>query len=307
MCTSCRRSRARPNLPRRLTKSHSSAIETRLKRCASATMAHWSPATARTGRCVSGMLIAVCRVRTAPTSLCLGSIGWCFHPAAVGSPFLTRSAYRLSTRKTERRLCSSNWASRTPIWRSPTTICCTLRRPLDRFRSCYPTVRIVGIYGRYGAASIPLQRVAVSPQARHVVIVNTDNVASVLDVAGSQIGSRQLQLPQQVQALVFSPNESRLLLRTARWVHRAAVTQSGLSWIDAVRIPKIVPGSDVVLDSGTAGSDPLGGRLAMLTRDSGFAEVAEIEFAPSDGPAVIGSRPQLLDEWRHRLVSDDGS
>jgi hypothetical protein len=40
----------------------------------------------------------------------------------------------------------------------------------------------------------------------------------------------------------------------------------------------------------------------MLTRETGFAELAELQFDYSDGPALVGNRQDLLDEWRRKLA-----
>jgi hypothetical protein len=63
----------------------------------------------------------------------------------------------------------------------------------------------------------------------------------------------------------------------------------------------------MVLDSdpGKDGAvDPLGGSVVLLSRDTGFAEVAELQFEPTTGPALIGHRQQLIDEWRRKLGLD---
>ena len=105
--------------------------------------------------------------------------------------------------------------------------------------------------------------------------------------------------------IVFAPSETRVLFRTARWIHRANITPRGLSWLDALRAPKILSGSQMVLDFGDgteAGRDPLGGRIALLTRDTGFAEVAELQFSLSTGPTLIGPKKELLKDWRAKLA-----
>jgi WD40 repeat protein len=152
-----------------------------------------------------------------------------------------------------------------------------------------------------------LRRVAVSADKQHIVIVDDQNRASLLNVREGRLGSSILQLPDAVKDIVFSPSEARVLLRTSRWVHRAGVYPSGLVWLDAIRAPKGLSGSEMVLDSGTepdASVDPLGGSVVLLSRDSGFAEIAELQFAPVAGPTVIGPRKQVLDEWRSKLGAD---
>ena len=152
-----------------------------------------------------------------------------------------------------------------------------------------------------------LRSVAVSTSKQHIIIVDDQNRVSLLNAREGRLGTSILQLPDAVKDIVFSPSEARVLLRTSRWVHRAGVYPSGLVWLDAIRAPKGLSGSEMVLDSGTepdAGIDPLGGSVVLLSRDSGFAEIAELQFAPVAGPTVIGPRKQLLDEWRSKLEAD---
>jgi len=151
---------------------------------------------------------------------------------------------------------------------------------------------------------VALRRVAVSGKKQHVIIVDSDNRASLFNVREGRHGATVLQLPDSVQDIVFSPGETRVLFRTARWIHRVGIYPSGLVWLDAIRAPKSLRGSKMVLDAGVgpdALADPLGGRLALLTRDTGFAEVAELQFAPVKGPILIGRYRQLLSEWQKKL------
>jgi hypothetical protein len=120
-----------------------------------------------------------------------------------------------------------------------------------------------------------------------------------------------MQLPDAVNDIIFSPNETRVLFRTARWIHRASLSAAGLTWLDAVRTPKVMTGSRMVFDPptqlpGPVGArsdvDPLGNRVMVLTREAGFAEVAELDFTYQSGTTVFGSREQLLDEWQAKLA-----
>lgn len=152
-----------------------------------------------------------------------------------------------------------------------------------------------------------LSRIAVSPSNQLMIVVDNLNRASLLNIASGQFGATVLQLPAAVSEIVFAPSETRALFRTARWVHRANISSLGLSWLDALRAPKILRGSKMVLDNGDdidAGRDPLGGRVALLTRDRGFAEVAELQFSLSTGPTLIGPKKELLVGWREKLARD---
>lgn len=160
------------------------------------------------------------------------------------------------------------------------------------------------------AGSSGLRRLEVSSRKKLLVIVDAMHRAQLLDLAHGRIGSSVVQLPGAVSEIAFSPNESRVVFRTGRWIHRASVSTSGLMWLDAMRTPKPMAGSRMVFE--TAGvppeegarpgaGDPLGNRVILLTRDAGFAEVVVLDFSYDTGPALFGSREELLPEWREKL------
>jgi hypothetical protein len=55
---------------------------------------------------------------------------------------------------------------------------------------------------------------------------------------------------------------------------------------------------------GDSSADSLGNRVLLLTRDTGFAEVAMVDFTYGSGPTLFGSRELLLQEWRGKLGVD---
>jgi hypothetical protein len=151
-----------------------------------------------------------------------------------------------------------------------------------------------------------LRRIAISPKQRQLVLVNGLNEARVLDIGTGRVSEQALAMPDIVTDIVFNATESRVLLRTPRWLHRAAVSPSGLHWLDAIRAPKALAGSSMVLDneqSTVAAGDRDG--VLVLTRETGFAEVAELRFDYSSGPVLVGNRDDLLAEWRKRLAIAD--
>jgi hypothetical protein len=120
-------------------------------------------------------------------------------------------------------------------------------------------------------------------------------------------------MPDTISDVLFDSGDSRVLLRTPRWVHLAALSPSGLLWLDALRAPKALPGSRMVLDTSngvatglaatnTSAGDRSNKRVLILTRETGFAEVAELQFNYSSGPALVGNRHDLLEEWRLKLA-----
>jgi WD40 repeat protein len=160
------------------------------------------------------------------------------------------------------------------------------------------------------AGSAPLRRLEAFWPNQLLVTVDSVHRAQLLNLENGRIGAAVLQLPDAVEEIAFSPNGSRVLFRTARWVHRAGVSPAGLTWLDAVRTPKLMNGSDMVFEAPRSthdtqqpepAADPLGNRVMVLTRDAGFAEVALIDFTYQTGATVFGSREQLLADWRSRL------
>ncbi|HZD53162.1 MAG TPA: AAA-like domain-containing protein, partial [Woeseiaceae bacterium] len=83
------------------------------------------------------------------------------------------------------------------------------------------------------AGSSGLRRLEISSDKNLLVIVDAMNRAQLLDLRNGRIGSSALQLPSPASDIAFSPNESRVLFRTGRWIHRASASPRGLMWLDA--------------------------------------------------------------------------
>jgi hypothetical protein len=155
-----------------------------------------------------------------------------------------------------------------------------------------------------GAAAIRLLEVAAG--RKQIVLVNSLNEARLLDPADGRVSTDVLQLPATVTDVAFSPNESRVLFRTGRWLHRTVITPAGLLWTDSMRAPKALSGSRMVFDvannpAGAAGGNLSGGRVLILARDTGVTELTELHFDYSDGPALFGGRFELFKGWTERL------
>jgi WD40 repeat protein len=157
-----------------------------------------------------------------------------------------------------------------------------------------------------------LRRLAVSPTLAKLVLVNASNEVRSLDLRNGRVSELTLTMPDVVSDILFNIGETRVLLRTPRWIHRAALSGAGLVWMDAIRAPKAMPGSKMILDPNramrnTAQAAPTSevrdnDKVLILTREAGFAEMAELQFDYSDGPSLIGKREELLDEWRSKLA-----
>jgi WD40 repeat protein len=149
----------------------------------------------------------------------------------------------------------------------------------------------------------PIRHIEVA--ARQIVLVDAQNQVHLLDPASGQVSAGVFVLPSTVRDVAFSPNETRVLFRTGRWIHRALVTPTGLVWTDSVRSPKPMSGSRMAFDT----SPPENGRatnlsadrVLILARDSGVTELAELHFNFGQGPALFGSRSELLEAWSERL------
>lgn len=153
-----------------------------------------------------------------------------------------------------------------------------------------------------------IRHIAVAAERQLLVIVDEQNRARMLNPADGRLAAAVLELPGNVTDVAFSPSESRVVFRTARWLHRSLVSPGGLIWTDAVRVPKSLHGSRMAFDSGIDSvsddahiSDPTGDRVLILTRDTGVAELAEIRFSYRSGPALFGNRTSLVAEWSEKL------
>ncbi len=151
--------------------------------------------------------------------------------------------------------------------------------------------------------SSAIRKLAISPNGQRLVIVDSQHVAQLLNIESGKIGTSTLDLPTAVTDILFSPSESRALFRTGRWIHRAGVSPGGIIWMDAIRAPKALAGSQMVFDQRLPrdAGDPFGGRVMLLTRDAGFPEVVELRFSHSDGSALFGNKDKLLAEWHRKL------
>jgi WD40 repeat protein len=140
---------------------------------------------------------------------------------------------------------------------------------------------------------------------RHILLVDADNQVHLLDPATGQVNAEVFSLPSTVRDVAFSPNQTRALFRTGRWIHRALVTASGLVWTDSLRSPKPMSGSEMAFDIGRnengRSTNLSADRVLILARDSGVTELAELRFSFLEGPSLFGSRRELLDTWTERL------
>jgi hypothetical protein len=144
-----------------------------------------------------------------------------------------------------------------------------------------------------------------SPRSRFLVVVDQHNVAQQFILGEGRLGDRVVQLPGNVEEVTFSPNGSRVLFRTSRWVHRASSATSGLIWLDAVFAPRSIGAARMVFGGSSARTAaPSGNRVYLPVAGDGFVQLAELNFEMNRGPALFGNKDMLLDEWRARLGID---
>ena len=152
----------------------------------------------------------------------------------------------------------------------------------------------------------PLRRIRVSPVRQLMMLVDSRNVVQVFDVAAGTIGTARLDLPDAVTDILFSRNESQSCCE-----HRAGspadISRSGVHWRRAIRAPQAIAGSEMVFDTPVlSAADAATGRrdpekVLLLTRNGGYAQIAELDFSYASGPVVFGSRTSLREQWQTKL------
>jgi WD40 repeat protein len=146
-----------------------------------------------------------------------------------------------------------------------------------------------------GSAAIEWLRA--SPDGRQLVLVDQDNTAQLFKLEEGRIGSLTVSLPDDVEELVFNPVGSRVFFRTARWVHRASVSNDGLIWLDAILAPRPANGGGIVASAPTSA----GNEIRMPVIRAASVVVERLRFDSSSTPGLFGNRDELIEEWRARL------
>ena len=152
-----------------------------------------------------------------------------------------------------------------------------------------------------------LTRIRVSPNRQLMILVDSRNVVQVFDIARGTIGTARLDMPDAVEDVLFTRNETQVILRTQGWAHQAGISPGGIRWSAAVRSPSAVAGSEIVFGSigGTVGAQAE--NVLLLTRDAGFSEIAVLDFSYGTGRLLFGSGVELLREWHAKLGLDEGA
>ena len=147
----------------------------------------------------------------------------------------------------------------------------------------------------------PIRWLEASPRSEFLVLVDGENMLQQFDLREGRIGESVLQLPSAVEELGFAPGGSRVLIRTARWIHRAGSSPTGLVWIDAILGPKAVNGGHMVFGSDSNSAAATGIRLYLPVAGDAFVRLVQLNFADDQGPGLFGKKRKLLEEWNRRL------
>jgi WD40 repeat protein len=141
-----------------------------------------------------------------------------------------------------------------------------------------------------------------SPKGDFLILVDQNNLASQFMLAEGRIGDSTLQLPSEVQEVVFDANASRAYFRSPRWVHRASLSTHGLIWTDALFIPRTLNGAGIIRGDGTPASR-VTHRMYLPIAKNGYIEIIELGFGRSSSTGLFGNKDELLKEWRERIIA----
>jgi len=142
-----------------------------------------------------------------------------------------------------------------------------------------------------------------SPRGDFLILVDQSNLASQFMLAEGRIGDSTLQLPSEVQEVVFDANASRAYFRSPRWVHRASLSTHGLIWTDALFIPRTLNGAGIIRGDGTPASR-VTHRMYLPVARNGYVEIIELGFGGSSSTGLFGNKEELLKEWRERITAN---
>jgi hypothetical protein len=153
-----------------------------------------------------------------------------------------------------------------------------------------------------------ISKLHASPQGDSLILVDRRNLARQFFLSEAKIGDGTLQLPSNVHEIVFDKNGSRAFFRTARWVHRANSSISGLIWVDALFVPRPLRGVGIVHGNGLSSAGAARKMYLPVTRN-GYIELAELSINGFATAGLFGNKEDLLREWRERIsaVHHEGS
>lgn len=148
-----------------------------------------------------------------------------------------------------------------------------------------------------------IMKLAISPRDEYLILLDADNVARQFLLREGTLAEGQVKLPSPVQEIMFDNSGSRAYFRTHRWLHHVRASRSGLLWMDALLMPRALPGAKLVLHSALY-DDQRPTRVFLPTAAHGYPELFSLDFRAAAKEALLGNQQSLYDEW-HRRVSAD--
>jgi len=147
-----------------------------------------------------------------------------------------------------------------------------------------------------------IRLLSASPRGDFLILVDQNNLASQFMLAEGRIGDSTLQLPSEVQEVVFDANAARAYFRSPRWVHRASLSTNGLIWTDALFVPRTLNGAGIVRGDGTPGSRASHRMYIPIAKNS-YVEIVELGFGGTSSTGLFGNKDELLKEWSDRIIA----
>lgn len=139
-----------------------------------------------------------------------------------------------------------------------------------------------------------------SPRGHSLILVDETNKASQFLLGDGRIAEAILQLPANVEQVLFDPSGTRLYFRTARWIHRASVSPLGINWMDALFVHRPPNGAGIVFGDSQASAN----RIYLPKSRDGYIELLELSFGGTPEAVLFGSKEELLQEWQGRINAD---
>ncbi len=147
-----------------------------------------------------------------------------------------------------------------------------------------------------------IRRLEASPSGRYLVLVDAENHATQFNVEEGRLGAMRLELPSAVEDIAFTPGGSRVLFRTARWVHRAGSSAAGLIWFEATLVPRPLRSARIVFASGVDRENLVGAKFYLPVASDGALRLREFVFSSNEPPTLFGNKDELIADWRLRLA-----
>jgi hypothetical protein len=147
----------------------------------------------------------------------------------------------------------------------------------------------------------PIRWLEASPSGRFLLVIDANNRAQQFNLSQGSVGAMDLQLPSPVEDAVFSPDGSRVLFRTARWIHRARSSTAGLMGLDSMLVPRPLAGARIVFGDPANTHNSFGGVFYLPMYRDGVVQLGELRFDSAPGGGLFGNRENLIADWTTRL------